>query len=190
MITELSEVSGMNADDKKVLQDLNAEIQAFNAAWSAFEAKRQHLADLDASDYTPADSEAAGRLRSDQVALLQRELAVRDRVNRWEPIRTRALGRAIEQTSAACDALVQKLVKQMVGLGFVSEVPVPGAGIVVPGILEQQIALHPKVAEAHEWVMALRFQRDDNSGWHSNRNAISQLQRKLEPVKARALATL
>lgn len=188
LITPLNEIPHLTPADKQLLADLNEQIAAFNREHDEVESMRERLKGGDAADLTAEDVDTAGRLPGKRLAIQQSELRLRTLLMEWETVRRRALSVALAKAEAARDAVVAALVKKLVGLGFVTEKPIPAAGVTVPGILEQQLALHPAVEDAHMQVLALAAQRDDPSWRETNRAEIDRLTRDLDRVRARVLA--
>jgi hypothetical protein len=190
MIAHLNEVPGMTDDDRKLLDELNAEIVAFNAEEGRLESERQRLKDTPAAEFTPADVEAGERMRTTLFAMVSKEIAVRSRLGNWERRRRSALSRVLDEAERARDAFERDLVKKMVAMGFAPEIPVPAFGVTIPGIMGEQIVKHPRMIELNDTVLALTNQRDERSWFHQNNKVIEGLQKKLDAVKARAAVTV
>ena len=166
-------------------QELVKEIRAVEAARDSLESERRRLEGTDFSEFTADDMAAAQRMPTARAGVMQRELALRTRLNdEWERVRTNSLAAALQKAEAEAVAIAAEIEEGLRKLGFIDEIEV--SGIIVSTM--PSVGHHPRVKQANAKVAEIHAHRSDNSAWHANRKEIAELERQLAQVKSRVVA--
>lgn len=190
IVTSLHTSYELSPEGQDTRDALTSKIETFNRDKGQYETQADALKTIQTADWTPENDRAAAGLRTRQISLLNREIALREEIERFL-IRLQQVEHLTARDVAFNESEVVKadVRRRLVSIGYVDGMVDVGNGQAVAGIPDSIVAHHPAARAAHCRNVSLRG-CDTSDARAQNRKEIERCRQNADKLKAAAVAGL